>query len=205
VSNNKTAELPQLGESLRRRRLQRGLELADAAAELGVPAKSLRALEWDRRDLLGGNGAGELIERRYASFLGLDLGTPAVAAEAAVPTAAAEPAAPAVAAEPTVAEEAEAPRPSRDVSLAEWFALVAALGPPLVIALPFVLQDAPVHLLGLVFLSSLLLVGAALPPGVIARARVSSASFARWREPLGLTALGILVPVAVFTAVGTLI
>lgn len=187
MSNVKTAEPTQLGEILRRLRLQRGIELVDAAAELGVPAKSLRALEWDRRDLLGGNGAGELIERRYAAFLGLDLGRPAVAAETAV------------------AEEVEAPRHPRDVSLAEWLAVLAALGPPLVIALPFVLNDLPLHTLGLVFLSSLLLMGAALPQGVVARARVSSVSFARFREPLGLAALGILVPVAVFTALGALI
>jgi transcriptional regulator with XRE-family HTH domain len=186
VPQVKTAERPQLGEILRRLRLQRGLELADAAAELGIPAKTLRALEWDRRDLLDGNGAGELIERRYATFLGLDLGTST----------------PAVAAEPAVAS---AVRPSRDVSLAEWLALLAALGPPLVIALPFVFEDVPLHTLGLVFLSSLLLLGAALPQGVVARARVSSAAFARFREPLGLAALGILVPVAVFTALGALI
>jgi hypothetical protein len=191
VSNVKTAEPPQLGEILRTARRQRGLELADAAAELGIPAKSLRALEWDRRDLLGGNGAGELIERRYATFLGLDLGTPAPA--------------PAAAAEPTVVAEAKPPAPSRDVSLAEWLSLLAALGPPLVVSLPFVFDDVPPHTLGLVFLASLLLLGAALPQGVLARARLSSAAFARYREPLGLAALGILVPVAVFTALGALV
>jgi protein arginine phosphatase len=56
---------------LRRRRLQRGLALADAAAELGVTAKSLRAIEWDRRDLLGSPGDAHRIERQYAAFLGL--------------------------------------------------------------------------------------------------------------------------------------
>jgi hypothetical protein len=187
------AERPQLGEILRRLRVQRGLELADAAAELGVPAKILRALEWDRHDLVGGNGAGELIQRRYAAFLGLDLGRPAAAT-----------AAPAPAPEPAPAQ-AEAAQPSRDVSLAEWFALLAALGPPFVIALPFLFDDVPIHTLGLTFLASLLLVGAALPHGVVARVRMSSASFARLREPLGLAALGILVPVAVFTTLGALI
>lgn len=189
MSSIATAERPQLGEILRRLRLQRGLDLADAAAELGIPAKTLRALEWDRHDLLGGNGDGELIERRYAAFLGLDLGTPK----------------PALAAEPAVVAEAEVPPPSRDVSLAEWLALLAALGPPFVIGLPFVFNDMPIHTLSLVFLSSLLLLGAALPQGVVARARVSSASFARCREPLGLAALGILVPVAVFTALGAFV
>jgi transcriptional regulator with XRE-family HTH domain len=198
VSNIKTAELPRLGETLRKLRLERGLELADVAAELDIPAKSLRALEWDRKDLLGGNGVDELIERRYAAFLGLEVAAPAAAAE---PAAAPEPA---VGREPAAAAEAEAPRPSRGVSLSEWLAVLAALGPPLVIALPFLVEDVPLHTLGLVFLSSLLLFGAALPQGVLARARVSSASFARCREPLGLAALGILVPVALFSALGAL-
>jgi Helix-turn-helix domain len=187
VSNIKTTEQPQLGEILRRLRAERGLELGEAAAELGVPAKSLRALEWDRRDLLGENGGGELIERRYAAFLGLDLGKPAVAAPA------------------PVAAEAAPSAPSRDVRLAEWLALLAALGPPFVIALPFVFDDVPLVTLGLVFLSSLLLVGAALPEGVVARARLSSAGFGRYREPLGLAALGILIPVALFTALRGLV
>jgi transcriptional regulator with XRE-family HTH domain len=198
VSSIETTERPQLGEILRRLRLQRGLDLADAAAELGIPAKSLRALEWDRRDLLGGNGDGELIERRYAAFLGLDLGTPK-------PAVAAEPALVLEAAPPPVVAETEPRAHSRDVSPTEWLALLAALGPPFVVALPFIFDDVPLHTLGLVFLSSLLLVGAALPQGVILRARVSSASFARYREPLGLAALGILVPVAVFTALGAIV
>jgi transcriptional regulator with XRE-family HTH domain len=193
VSNTRIAELPHLGETLRRRRLQRGLELADAAAELGVPAKSLRALEWDRRDLVGANGAGDQIERRYASFLGLDFGTPAVAAE------------PAVDPEPAVALDTAAPRPSREVSRSEWLAPLAALGPPFVIALPIFFEDMPAHTFGLLFLSSLLLFGAALPQGVLSRVRVSSASFARCREPMGLAALGILIPVALFSALGALV
>jgi hypothetical protein len=198
VSNTKTAELPRLGGTLRKLRLERGLELADVAAELDVPAKSLRAVEWDRSDLLRGNGADELIERRYAAFLGLEVAGPAVVEEPVVlpkPAAAREPAEPA---------GAEAPRPSRDVSAREWLALLAALGPPFAIALPFFLEDAPVHTLGLVFVSSLLLFAAALPQGVLAHARVSSATFARCREPLGLAGLGILLPVALFSALGAL-
>jgi transcriptional regulator with XRE-family HTH domain len=175
VSNAKTAERPQLGETLRTLRLRRGLGLDEAADELGIPAKSLRALEWDRRDLVGGNGADELIQRRYAAYLGLDLGRPAVAS--------------------TVEEH----RPPREVAIVEWLALLAALGPPLVIAIPFLVDDVPLVTLGLVFLSSLLLLGAALPESVVARTRVSSATFARYREPLALAALGILLPVALFT------
>jgi hypothetical protein len=33
---------------------------------------------------------------------------------------------------------------------------------------------------------------------------VSSTSFARYREPLGLAAIGILIPVAVFTVLAAL-
>lgn len=60
-----------LGETLRTRRVRRGLDLADAAAELGVPAKSLRALEWDRPDLLPSPGEADHLHLRYAAFLGL--------------------------------------------------------------------------------------------------------------------------------------
>jgi hypothetical protein len=57
--------------------------------------------------------------------------------------------------------------------------------------------NLPLLALTLVLFSSLLLVGAVLPPGVIARARFSPADFARFRQPLALAAIGILVPVAV--------
>jgi cytoskeletal protein RodZ len=71
-SSTTTIELTQRGERLRRRRLQRGVGLADAAAELGVPTKILRAIEWDRDDLLANHGDADRIQRDYASFLGLD-------------------------------------------------------------------------------------------------------------------------------------
>jgi len=58
------------GETLRHARLARGLELESAAEALGVAPRVLRALEWDRRDLLPGGAADEL-ERRYRRFLGL--------------------------------------------------------------------------------------------------------------------------------------
>lgn len=44
----------------------------EAAQELGIPAKILRAIEWDRRDLLGDAADADQIERRYAAFLGLE-------------------------------------------------------------------------------------------------------------------------------------
>jgi cytoskeleton protein RodZ len=112
-----------LGETLRRRRLQRGLELADAATELGVPARSLRALEWDRPDLLGGFGEADRIERRYAAFLGLEVEEPAAA-----PTTAAAPA-------------AAAPRLRLRPKRALWLALLAAVAPAVVIAVVYVLGE----------------------------------------------------------------
>ena len=54
----------------------------------------------------------------------------------------------------------------------------------------------PLLALSLVILSSLLLVGALLPPGVIAHTPVSPARFARIRQPLALAAIAILLPVA---------
>jgi hypothetical protein len=59
----------------------------------------------------------------------------------------------------------------------------------------------PLLALALVLFSSTLLVGAVLPPGVVARTPVSPATYARAREPLALAALGILVPVAVVALV----
>jgi hypothetical protein len=59
----------------------------------------------------------------------------------------------------------------------------------------------PLLALGLVLVSSLLLVGAVLPPGVVARTSMSPTNYARAREPLALAALGILVPVAVVALV----
>jgi hypothetical protein len=59
----------------------------------------------------------------------------------------------------------------------------------------------PLVALALVLVSSGLLVGAVLPPGLVARTPVSPTTYARAREPLALAALGILVPVAVVALV----
>jgi hypothetical protein len=111
------AESPQLGETLRRRRLERGLALEDAARELAVPARTLRALEWDRRDLLAGSADVERIERRYRAFLGLevdDMPSP--------PTGAA---------------------PARRMARSDvWIALIAGVVPLLVIAVAYLFQEA---------------------------------------------------------------
>jgi hypothetical protein len=55
----------------------------------------------------------------------------------------------------------------------------------------------PLLALSLVLLSSLLLLGALLPPGVIAHTPLSVAYFARIRQPLAVAAIAILLPVAV--------
>ena len=62
----------------------------------------------------------------------------------------------------------------------------------------------PLLALSLVLLSSLLLVGAVLPPGVVARTPVSPASFARVRQPLAVGAIAILLPVAFVTLAAAL-
>jgi hypothetical protein len=63
----------------------------------------------------------------------------------------------------------------------------------------------PLLALSLAGLSSLLLVGALLPPGVIAHTPVSPARFARIRQPLALAAIAILLPVALVSLAAALI
>jgi cytoskeleton protein RodZ len=99
---------------LRQQRLRRGLSLEEAAAGLRVPAKSLRALEWDRRDLLGSPDEASKLQLRYASFLGL-------ATEALTYPTGEEAPAPA------------APRPRLRPTRAVWLPLLAALAPAVVI------------------------------------------------------------------------
>jgi hypothetical protein len=59
----------------------------------------------------------------------------------------------------------------------------------------------PLLALTLVLFSSLLVVGAVVPPGLIARTPLAPAEYARFREPMALAAIGILVPVAVVALV----
>jgi cytoskeletal protein RodZ len=64
--------LIKIGERLREARGRRELEIADAAAQLNLHPKYLRALEWERFDLLPSpQEAGEYL-RSYAELLGLD-------------------------------------------------------------------------------------------------------------------------------------
>jgi hypothetical protein len=62
----------------------------------------------------------------------------------------------------------------------------------------------PLVALALVLLSSILLAGAVVPPGLIAHTPLTPASYARFREPMALAAIGILVPVAVVALVVSL-
>lgn len=64
--------LIEVGERLREARDQRGLELADAAARLELQPKDLRALEWERYDLLPSPREAREYLRSYAELLGLD-------------------------------------------------------------------------------------------------------------------------------------
>jgi hypothetical protein len=54
----------------------------------------------------------------------------------------------------------------------------------------------PLLALGLVLLSSLLLVGAVLPPALVSRSPVSPERFAQFRQPLANAAMALLLPVA---------
>jgi Domain of unknown function (DUF4115)/Helix-turn-helix domain len=105
--------------------VQRGLELEDAAAALSVPARNLRALEWDRADLLGNPREADQLHLRYAAFLGL--------AVEGLTSATAIAEAPAVA--------APAPRPKSRLRRAVWLPVLAALAPAVVIAVVFVLDQ----------------------------------------------------------------
>lgn len=62
----------------------------------------------------------------------------------------------------------------------------------------------PLVALALVLLSSLLLVGAVLPPGVVARTPMRVSTFARLRQPLALAAIVVLLPVAFVTLLAAL-
>jgi hypothetical protein len=59
----------------------------------------------------------------------------------------------------------------------------------------------PLLAFALVLLSTLLLIGTVLPPGVVARTPVSPTRYESFRQPLVLAAIAILLPVAVVTLV----
>ena len=61
-----------VGESLRRERLKRNLELEQISQELKISSKFLDAIEEERFETLPGGVFAKSFVRQYARFLGLD-------------------------------------------------------------------------------------------------------------------------------------
>ncbi len=57
-----------IGDELRRARIRCGVDVSSVARELGVPPGDIRALEWDRSDLLGDRYTDKL-RARYLEWL----------------------------------------------------------------------------------------------------------------------------------------
>lgn len=57
------------GSEFRRARVRCGVEVRDVARQLGVPPGDLRAVEWDRLDLLASERYAEKLVRRYEEWL----------------------------------------------------------------------------------------------------------------------------------------
>jgi cytoskeletal protein RodZ len=68
--------MAELGERLREVRRRQGLELAQVEAALKVKSKYLRALEWERFDLLPDGETAKRMLRAYAESLHIDSPTP---------------------------------------------------------------------------------------------------------------------------------
>jgi hypothetical protein len=85
-----------------------------------VPAKSLRALEWDRPDLVGNLDEADHLQLRYAAFLGLPI-------EVLTHTTGEE------------APSAAALRPRLRPTRALWLPVLAALAPAVVIGIVYLL------------------------------------------------------------------
>jgi cytoskeleton protein RodZ len=64
--------LPSFGETLRRERELRGIDLRDVAEATKISVRFLRALEADRNDVLPGGLFPRAFVRQYAAYLGLD-------------------------------------------------------------------------------------------------------------------------------------
>jgi cytoskeletal protein RodZ len=64
--------LPSFGETLRRERELRGIDLRDVAEATKISVRFLQALESDRTDVLPGGLFPRAFVRQYASYLGLD-------------------------------------------------------------------------------------------------------------------------------------
>lgn len=64
--------MPSFGETLRRERELRGIELRDVADATKISVRFLQALESDRTDVLPGGLFPRAFVRQYAAYLGLD-------------------------------------------------------------------------------------------------------------------------------------
>jgi cytoskeletal protein RodZ len=60
------------GIELRQARIRCGVELRDVARDLGVPPADLRAIEWERLDLLPSGRYAEKLIRRYEAWFVFD-------------------------------------------------------------------------------------------------------------------------------------
>src|SRR5579872_5547941 len=61
-----------IGETLRRERLRRNLDLQNVSRELKISSKMLEAIEEEKFDRLPGGVFAKAFVRQYARFLGLD-------------------------------------------------------------------------------------------------------------------------------------
>lgn len=169
----------------------------EAARALGISAKILRAIEWDRRDLLGDAADTDRMERRYAGFLGLRLERPASSAIESPPSRRNAKRF----MRGALAALARLPPLLVPVLLAPLIVITLVTVPPEVVA---GVGDVEVDglilgiTLGLLLLSSLLFAASVLPAGVVERLPISPARFARYRQPLALAAIGTLVPLVLF-------
>jgi len=64
--------MPSFGETLRRERELRGVDLRDIAEATNISLRFLQALEQDRMDVLPGGIFPKAFVRQYATYLGLD-------------------------------------------------------------------------------------------------------------------------------------
>jgi cytoskeletal protein RodZ len=64
--------MAELGETLRRARLDRGLTLDDVAQEIRIRSRYLAALEDEELQVLPGHAYARSFVRAYAGFLGLE-------------------------------------------------------------------------------------------------------------------------------------
>jgi hypothetical protein len=169
------------------------LALDEAARALRIPAKILRAIEWDRRDLLGDAADADRIERRYAAFLGMPPDRPT---------------SPVIESPPSrrsvrrgLAALARLPPLLVPVLLAPLIVIsLVTLLPPVVAWAGDVEGDGLILgiSLGLLLFSSLLFGASVLPASVVERTPVPPAKYAPYRQPLALAAIGILVPLVLF-------